>query len=201
LSSKEILDAIASEIVVCTKCRLSKGRKNAVPGEGNPESQIMFIGEGPGRTEDIEGRPFVGQAGKFLDTLLSDACLARENVFICNVVRCRPPRNRAPLQNEVQACTPYLDRQMKTIQPKVVVTLGNCSTAYVFSKANLPFNGITQVHGKFFEKTVSGMRVTLFPSFHPAAALYSAKYEEQLTKDFQALRSEVLKRKLANSSY
>jgi DNA polymerase len=200
LSRKEVLDVIASEIVVCTKCRLWKGRKKAVPGEGSPESQIMFVGEGPGGTEDLEGRPFVGQAGKFLDALLSETCLARENVFICNIVRCRPPANRAPLQDEIQACTPYLDRQMKTIQPKVVVTLGNCSTGYIFSKANLRFNGITRVRGGFYEKTILGMHIRIFPSFHPAAALYSAKYKEQLTKDFQTLKGEVLKRQLANPS-
>jgi DNA polymerase len=200
LSRKEILDAIASEIVVCTKCRLSKGRKNAVPGEGSPGSQIMFIGEGPGRTEDVEGQPFVGQAGKILDTLLSDACLTRENVFICNVVRCKPPGNRTPLPDEIQACTPYMDRQMKIIQPKVIVTLGKCSTGYIFSKAKRSFSSITQVHGKFYKKTILGMQVNLFPSFHPAAALYSAKYKEQLMKDFQGLKSEVLKRQLASPS-
>jgi len=200
LPKKELLDTIASEIRICTKCKLSKARKNAVPGEGIPDSQIMFIGEGPGRTEDIEGKPFVGQAGKFLETLLSEASLARENVFICNVVRCRPPSNRQPLPDEIRSCTPYLDRQITAIQPKVIVTLGNCSTGYVFSKANLPFTSITQVHGRPYEKTVLDMTVTVFPTFHPAAALYSAKYKERLIKDFQTLKSELLRRRFVSRS-
>jgi DNA polymerase len=194
LSKKELLDIIASEIVVCTKCRLSRNRKNAVPGEGSPDSQIMFIGEGPGRTEDVEARPFVGQAGKFLEALLSEISLVREGVFICNIVRCRPPSNRQPLPDEIHACTPYLNRQIKAIQPKIIVTLGNCSTGYIFSKASLSFRSITQMHGRPYKKNILGMTVTVFPTFHPAAALYSAKYKEQLTEDFQTLRSELLKK-------
>jgi DNA polymerase len=154
----------------------------------------MFIGEGPGQREDIAGRPFVGQAGKFLDTLLSETCLVKRDTFICNIVRCRPPSNRQPLPDEIQACTPYLDRQMKAIQPKVIVTLGNCSTGYVFSKANLRFTSMTQRHGRPYEKNILDMMVTVFPTYHPAAALYSAKYKEQLIEDFQMLRSELLKR-------
>jgi uracil-DNA glycosylase family 4 len=200
LSRKELLDAIASEITVCPKCRLSKTRKNAVPGEGKPDSQIMFIGEGPGRSEDIEGRPFVGQAGKLLGTLLSEACLSREDVFICNVVRCRPPRNREPLPDEVQACTPYLDRQIGAIQPKVVVTLGNCSTAYIFSKAKLQFSGITQARGRFYEESILGVQVTLFPTFHPAAALYNAGYKDLLVRDFQLLGSKLVERGILSRS-
>jgi uracil-DNA glycosylase family 4 len=200
LSRKELLDTIASEIVVCTKCRLYKSRKNAVPGEGSPDSQIMFVGEGPGRNEDMEGRPFVGQAGKFLDSLISDAGLVREHTFICNVVRCRPPRNREPWPDEVEACTPYLERQIKVIQPKVIVSLGKCSTAHIFSKINLSFNSITQVHGKLYDRTILGVHVTVFPTFHPAAALYSAKYKEQLTEDFQVMKSELFKKGLVTGS-
>jgi DNA polymerase len=153
----------------------------------------MFIGEGPGQREDIEGRPFVGQAGKFLATLLSETCLVKRDTFICNIVRCRPPSNRQPLPDEIQACTPYLDRQVKVIQPKVIVTLGNCSTGYVFSKAKLPFTSITQVHGTTYEKIILDMPVTVFPTFHPAAALYNAKYKERLIEDLQRLKSELLK--------
>jgi len=200
LSGEKLLDAIASEIVVCTKCRLHKSRKNAVPGEGSPHSQIMFIGEGPGRSEDVEGRPFVGQAGKFLDTLICGVGLAREHTFICNIVRCRPPRNREPRPDEIQACTPYLERQIKVIQPRVIVTLGKCSTADIFSKINLPFNSITQAHGKALDRTILGMQVTVFPTFHPAAALYSVKYKEQLAEDFQVLKSELFKKGLVTGS-
>jgi uracil-DNA glycosylase family 4 len=200
LSRKKLLEAIASEIIVCPKCRLSKTRKKAVPGEGKPDSQIMFIGEGPGRSEDIEGRPFVGQAGKLLGTLLSEACLSRENVFICNVVRCRPPRNREPSPDEVQACTPYLDRQIGAVQPKVIVTLGNCSTAYVFSKAKLRFSGITRARGQFHESSILGLQVTLFPTFHPAAALYNAGYKDHLVRDFRLLGSKLVERGIVSRS-
>jgi len=192
LSGKELLEAVASEVIVCCKCKLCKTRKNAVPGEGNPESPIMFIGEAPGQSEDIEGKPFVGAAGKFLETLLSEIGLSRSGVFICNIVKCRPPRNREPMPNEIQACTPYLDRQIKIIKPKFIVTLGNYSTAYIFSKANLPFSGITQARGKFYQATILDMQMTIFPTFHPAAALYSAKYKETLQRDFQLLKNKLV---------
>ena len=185
---KELLDAIASEVIVCIKCPLWKTRKNAVPGEGSPESQIMFIGEAPGYWEDVKGKPFVGAAGKFLDTLLSEIGFSRETVFIGNVLKCRPPRNREPLPNEVKTCTPYMDRQIKVIQPKFIVTLGNYSTAYIFSKATLPFSGITQTHGKFYEASILDVQLTIFPTFHPAAALYSGKYRKLLQQDFQLLK-------------
>ncbi|MGB9777837.1 MAG: type-4 uracil-DNA glycosylase [Candidatus Bathyarchaeales archaeon] len=190
------LEALAKEILNCKKCGLHKTRKNAVPGEGNPQSQIMFIGEAPGYWEDVKGKPFVGAAGKFLDTLLASIGFLRDDVFIGNVLKCRPPGNREPAQNEIQTCTPYLDRQIRIIQPKFIVTLGNYSTAYIFSKANLPFNSITQVHGKIYEVTVLNMSITVFPTFHPAAALYSARYKEELTNDFQRLKSELAKRGL-----
>lgn len=191
MSKKEFLDAVATEIIVCTKCPLWKTRKNAVPGEGNSESPVMFIGEAPGQSEDINGKPFVGAAGKFLETLLSEIGLSRNDVFICNIVKCRPPRNREPMPNEIQTCTPYLDRQINIIKPKFVVTLGNYSTTYIFSKANLPFNGITQARGKFYQATILNMQITIFPTFHPAAALYSAKYKETLQHDFQLLKNKL----------
>jgi DNA polymerase len=201
LSKKEFLDAVAAEVVVCTKCPLWKTRKNAVPGEGNSESPVMFIGEAPGQSEDIEGKPFVGAAGKFLETLLFEIGLSRNDVFICNIVKCRPPRNREPMPNEIQTCTPYLDRQIKIIKPKFIVTLGNYSTAYIFSKANLPFSGITCARGKFYESNILDMQITIFPTFHPAAALYSAKYKEQITKDFQLLRDELAKRGIVKQQF
>jgi DNA polymerase len=196
LPKKELLDAIAAEVINCRKCNLWKTRKNAVPGEGNQNSQIMFIGEAPGYWEDVKGRPFVGAAGKLLDKLLSEIGFSRSDVFICNVLKCRPPGNREPLPNEIQTCTPYLNRQIEAIKPRFTVTLGNYSTAYVFSRANLPFSGITQIRGRFYEATVLGLHITIFPTFHPAAALYNAKYNELLTKDFQLLGLELTKRGL-----
>jgi len=200
MPKKELLGAVAAEVVVCVKCQLWKTRKNAVPGEGNPESQIMFIGEAPGYWEDVKGEPFVGDAGKFLDTLLAEIGFTRNDVFICNVLKCRPPKNREPMLDEIQTCTPFLNRQIKAIQPKFVVTLGNYSTSYIFSKANLHFSGITQAHGKFHETSVLGMPVTVFPTFHPAAALYSAKYKKELINDFQLLGRELAKRGIVKRS-
>lgn len=187
------LALIAQQILNCRKCPLHKTRKNPVPGEGNPQAKIMFIGEAPGYWEDVKGKPFVGAAGKFLDTLIAILNLSRKDIFITNVLKCRPPRNREPSPNEVQQCTPYLDKQIRIIQPKFIITLGNYSTGYILSKAGLPFNGITQAHGKFYETTILDLHVTVFPTFHPAAGLYSGRYKKLLQQDFQLLKKEISK--------
>jgi len=191
LIRKELLAAVASEVTVCTKCLLWKTRRNAVPGEGSAKSKIMLIGEAHGRSEDAQGRPFVGAASKFLDELLSEISVSREDVFITNVVKCRPPGNRAPKSLEVQTCTPYLDRQMRIIKPKIIVALGNCATSCVFSKAKLSFSSITQAHGKLQGATILGKKVTVSPMFHPATVLYNPKYKTVLRQDFQSLKDEV----------
>lgn len=200
LSNKHLLDAVAAEIVVCIKCDLWKGRKKAVPGVGNPKSRVLFIGEAPGQSEDLKGEPFVGAAGKFLDTLLSEIGFSRTDVFITNVVKCRPPRNREPKPDEIETCTPYLNKQIGIIQPRFIVTLGNHSTAYILSKARLPFRSITQARGKVYETSIVGLKVAVFPTFHPAAALYSARYKKQLEEDFQRIKDELLKRELVSPS-
>jgi DNA polymerase len=188
------LDAIAAEVTVCTKCPLWQTRKNAVPGLGRADAEIMFVGEAPGYWEDLQGKPFVGGAGKLLDTLLDEIGLSRSDIFICNVLKCRPPKNREPLLIEIQTCTQYLDRQILAVQPRLIVTLGNCSTAYIFSKAALAFNGITQARGRFYFASLLGLQLTVFPTFHPAAALYNAKYKQQITEDFKMLRQALQKR-------
>ncbi|MBX5327830.1 MAG: type-4 uracil-DNA glycosylase [Candidatus Bathyarchaeota archaeon] len=193
MPKNDSLETIAAEVIICQKCPLSKTRKNAVPGEGNPNTQVMFIGEAPGYWEDIKGRPFVGDAGKFLDSLLSEIRFSREDVFIGNVLKCRPPGNREPQPSEVQACTSYLDRQIKAIQPRILVTLGNHSTAYIFSKSGLAFTSITKVHGKFYDVSLLGMKVTVFSTFHPAAALYHPKYKQQIIEDFKLLKERLEK--------
>lgn len=187
-TSKKRLTNIAEEIIVCHKCKLHKTRKNAVPGEGNIDSRIMFIGEAPGYSEDMKGKPFIGEAGKFLDTLLEEADLSREKVFITNVVKCRPPNNREPSTEEIITCSQYLDRQIQVIKPKIIVTLGNHSTAYIFEKIGLRFDGITRVHGKFFEVSISKIQTTVFPTFHPASALYNPRYKSLLLQDFRVLK-------------
>ncbi|MGB9854385.1 MAG: type-4 uracil-DNA glycosylase [Candidatus Bathyarchaeales archaeon] len=191
MSKEAVLEAVASEVRTCMKCGLWRTRKNAVPGEGNQDAEIMFVGEAPGYWEDVKGRPFVGAAGKFLDMLLAEASLSRSTVFIANVLKCRPPGNREPQPIEIQTCTPYLDRQIKAITPRLMVTLGNHSTAYIFSKAGLAFNGITQARGKFYQTSVLDLAVTVFPTFHPAAGLYSVKYKQLLTEDFRLLKTKI----------
>jgi DNA polymerase len=186
--SEKALDDVAAEVKNCRKCLLWKTRKSAVSGEGNSKSKVMLVGEAPGRQEDLTGRPFVGAAGRFLETLLSEIGLSRNDVFICNVLKCRPPQNRQPKPGEIQTCTPYLDRQIRAIKPRVIVTLGNHSTAHVFAEAGLPFEGITQVHGKPRKAAIAGRRATTFPTYHPAAALYNGAYRKQLTEDFEALK-------------
>ena len=162
-----------------------------MPGEGSPDSRVMFIGEGPGRTEDELGRPFVGRAGQLLNDLLKEAGLVREDVFICNVMRCRPPRNRAPRKDEVKACISYLDRQIMAIQPKWVVTLGNHAAGYVFDRAGVEFDGITKMRGKFVRAEMLGLEVEVFPVFHPAAALYNPAYVDVLKRDFRRLKKRI----------
>ena len=189
MSSKRLV-AIASEVLVCTKCPLSETRRNTVPGEGNAKAETMLIGEAPGRSEDLQGRPFVGSAGKFLETLLGEIGLSRTDVFICNILKCRPPKNRPPKPLEVQTCTPYLDRQIKTVKPKLIVTLGSHSTDYIFSKFGLLFTSITEVHGRVFEAVVDDKHVKIFPSYHPAAALYNPQYKKQIIEDFKKLKQE-----------
>ncbi|MEM2521843.1 MAG: type-4 uracil-DNA glycosylase [Candidatus Bathyarchaeia archaeon] len=193
---EEVLEAIASEVRTCKRCELWKTRKNAVPGEGNPNARVMFIGEAPGYWEDIKGSPFVGAAGKLLDMLLAEAGLSRGEVFIGNVLKCRPPGNRDPQPTEIESCTPYLDRQIRAIRPRLMVTLGNHSTAYIFFRAGISFNGITQARGKFYQAKVLGLTVLVFPTFHPAAGLYSAKYKQALTADFKLLGVKISEMKL-----
>jgi len=200
LSNKHLLDAVAAEVMVCVKCDLWKGRKKAVPGVGNPESRLLFIGEAPGQSEDLKGEPFVGAAGKFLDALLSEIGFSRADVFITNVVKCRPPRNREPKPDEIETCTPYLNRQIGIIQPRFIVTLGSHSTAYILSKAMLPFDSITRARGKVYETSILGSTVAVFPTFHPAAALYSAHYKQRLEEDFQLIKEQLLKKGLIHPS-
>jgi len=172
------LQQLAAEVSACTRCVLHKSRVKAVPGEGPAHADIMFIGEGPGFHENQQGRPFVGAAGQFLDELLNLIGLKREQVFICNVVKCRPPGNRDPLPEEIEACKPYLDRQIALIQPKVIVTLGRYSMARVF-----PNEKISAIHGK--PKKVDG--IVYVPMFHPAAALHQPSLRRTVEDDFKQL--------------
>ncbi len=178
MDQKEILNQVAAEVRVCQLCQLHAGRKNAVPGEGLPNAEVMFIGEGPGFYENEQGRPFVGAAGKFLDELLQRAHLQREKVFITNVVKCRPPGNRDPLPEELSACNAYLDRQIEAINPAVIVTLGRFSMAKFMGNVR-----ISDVHGQ--SRWVNGRLVVAM--FHPAAALHQPSLKNAILDDFGRL--------------
>ena len=168
------LEILHNQIQTCTLCKLHAGRTNAVPGEGPAHADIIFIGEGPGFHEDKQGRPFVGAAGRFLEELLESIGLKREQVFITNVVKCRPPANRDPEPDEIEACRGYLDRQIELIQPKMVVTLGRFSMARYFTNAK-----ISQIHGK--PKKMDG--VIYYPMYHPAAALHQPSLRRTVQED------------------
>ena len=184
MNPAEILQEVAAQASVCTKCDLQYSRKLAVPGEGPADAEIMFIGEGPGFHENEQGRPFVGAAGSFLEELLASIGLKREEVFITNVVKCRPPGNRDPQSEELEACSNYLERQIQAINPKVIVTLGRFSMARF-----LPNAKISQVHGQAVR--VRGRLVV--PMYHPAAALHQPSLRSAVEADFVQLPSWIAK--------
>jgi uracil-DNA glycosylase len=177
------LAVLADSVAGCTKCRLSEGRTQVVFGSGHPQADLMFVGEAPGFHEDKQGVPFVGQAGKLLDKLLAGIGLTRSDVFVANVLKCRPPGNRDPLPDEIQACESHLWKQIELIQPKVVATLGNFATKLLSGRQL----GITRVHGQEQETMLGGNRVLLYPLYHPAAALYTPRMLEVLENDFRRL--------------
>ena len=172
------MEDVARSVRECTDCPLYRGRTNAVPGEGDVNSEVMFIGEGPGYWEDREGRPFVGRAGQLLEGLLASIGTNREQVFIANMVKCRPPDNRDPAPSEIAACGKYLDRQIELINPKVIVTLGRFSLGRFF-----PGESITRARGK--PRLKDGR--TIFPVLHPAAALRRPELRKSLVDDFRAM--------------
>ena len=184
MDSKEVLEQVAQEVSVCQRCILSYSRKLAVPGEGPANASIMFIGEGPGFHENEQGRPFVGAAGRFLEELLASIGMERSQVFITNVVKCRPPANRDPLPEELEACSDYLERQIQAINPKVIVTLGRFSMARY-----LPNAKISEVHGQAMR--VRGRLVV--PMYHPAAALHQGSLKPVVERDFALLPELIAK--------
>jgi uracil-DNA glycosylase family 4 len=183
MAVEDMLTQVAKEVASCTKCQLYHSRKKAVPGEGPAQAEIMFIGEGPGFHENEQGRPFVGAAGQFLDQLLEQAGVTRAEVWIGNVVKCRPPGNRDPLPEELSACDEYLERQIEAINPSIIVTLGRFSMGKF-----MPGAKISQVHG---EMRKVGDRYVI-AMFHPAAALHQAALKPAILADFAKL-PELLK--------
>jgi uracil-DNA glycosylase family 4 len=173
----ELVD-LYDQIRNCTRCPLAQGRTRAVPGEGPEDAAVLFIGEAPGFHEDKSGRPFVGAAGRFLEELLADIGLKRSDVYIANVIKCRPPGNRAPTQTEIEACKPYLDRQIELIRPQMVITLGRFSMERYFPGAK-----ISSIHGK--PRKIEG--VLYYPMYHPAAALHQPALRSAVVEDMKRI--------------
>lgn len=181
------LKKIEDEIKKCKKCFLCRQRKNAVPGEGRHDATIMMIGEAPGKNEDAQGRPFVGKAGKFLDYALSTIGLERGDIYITNVVKCRPPNNRDPTSEEIKLCSPYLDAQINLIQPRIICTLGRFATEYILPSYGFSAKPISQIHGKIFYSPIA--MVSIVPLYHPAASIYTPAIKEIFLKDIACISS------------
>jgi uracil-DNA glycosylase len=182
VDSKQVLNEIAAQVAICTRCQLHYSRKKAVPGEGPFNAEVLLIGEGPGFYENEQGRPFVGAAGKLLDELLAKGGVKREDVFITNVVKCRPPGNRDPLPEELAACNDYLDRQIEAMNPKIIVTLGRYSMGKF-----LPSARISESHGQ----PVWQRGRLIIPMYHPAAALHQPSLKSTLERDFSKLSEHI----------
>lgn len=176
----ESFETLRKEAEACTRCQLHESRDKVVFGSGNPDADLMFVGEAPGAEEDRTGLPFVGRSGRLLDQLLAEIGITRAEVFIANVVKCRPPDNRDPARAEIEACKSYLERQVQLIEPRLVCTLGNFATKLLSGDPA----GITKVHGEAKRAKLGASQVMIFPLFHPAAALRSPKYAAGLREDF-----------------
>ena len=190
-SKKELLEELKEKILK-EQLPLRESAKNMVFGKGNEEAKIFFIGEAPGENEDLQGKPFVGQAGKELDKLLHSINLSLELVYIANILKYRPPNNRNPNKKEIESHTPFLIEQIKIIQPKVIITLGNYATKFVLNNFNAEgmnkVLGIAQLHGQFKEIQLDSMHFKVMPSFHPAAILYNPNLRKEIEKDFQKIK-------------
>jgi DNA polymerase len=178
---------VAEAVRVCERCRLHEGRLNTVPGEGDLSSPVVLVGEAPGRKEDESGRPFVGSAGKLLDAALEHVGLTRSQVYISNVVKCRPPGNRRPRSDEVATCTRFIDEQLAILAPRVVAPMGNSALRHVFERFGLGRAVIGEVHGKPHLVAFSWGEGVVYPLYHPAAILYNRSLEVELHADLEAL--------------
>jgi DNA polymerase len=207
LSDFADLQEISNQVRNCRKCPLSETRRNAVPGEGPGNAKVMFVGEGPGRQEDLEGRPFVGRAGSVLDELLTSIKLDRKSVYVANVVKCRPlakdsesaaqdrARDRKPTSEEIAACAPYLKGQMRLVRPQIICTLGDTATRFILENYGLKAGNISRIHGR----VLSGDNAKLIPMYHPAAALYTAELKELMKKDFKKLGALLAQKTLVST--
>lgn len=186
----EMMKKLRDEVATCDKCILYKEATHPVIGQGSHDAKIVFIGEGPGKNEDLTGTPFCGTAGRILNELLEDVGIKREDVYICNIVKHRPPGNRDPKPDEIAACVPYLDRQIDIIKPKVLCTLGRFAAYYIMEKYNLTDQIVTisKMHGKRYSTTAPHGQIDVIPLYHPAVAAYNGGMKTNLKQDFQILK-------------
>ncbi len=185
---------LVEEIARCTRCELHRFRRNPVPGEGPLDARVMVVGEAPGKKEDEQGRPFVGPAGQLLTRLLELAGLRRDRVYITNVVKCRPPGNRDPRDEEIEACLPYLIRQIQLIKPSLIIAVGRHAGRTLYRLAGLRWTSMTRLHGRVVEAVIAGRRVLLAVTYHPAAALYRPPIREELERDFSGPIAEAVRK-------
>jgi len=187
INKMEKLQLLKEQILNCKRCDLRKTRTNPVIGEGSLDANIMFIGEAPGFNEDKQGKPFVGQAGKIFDELLNSINLKREKIYITNILKCRPPNNRNPTQEEIKICSSHLNKQIDIIKPKVICCLGNFATDYTLKKFGLKdkIQGISKIHGQVFNTSTLTGTIRIIPLYHPAVVTYNPNMLKILKKDFE----------------
>ena len=188
---EEDMEHIISLVENCRKCSLWKTRKKPVVGEGSTDTDILFVGEAPGYNEDIQGRPFVGKAGKILDELLESIGLKRNDVYIANILKCRPPDNRNPQKSEIDVCTEYLNKQIEIVQPRIIIPLGNFANSYIFEKFGLKYDKISNVHGMIFQINTLFNNVKIIPMYHPAVATYNLEAKNILLEDFKVIKKAI----------
>ena len=194
--SKETeLENLRRRVQRCRRCELWKTRRNPVFGEGPANARIMLVGLGPGRQEDLQGRPFVGAAGKFLDRLLEEAGLRRDQLYITNVMKCYLPDNRAS-EDQVKACSPYLDQQIEIIQPELIIALGNLAASYLLGKFGLKPESMEKMHGKVYEASTLILTLRIVPMYHPASALRNPGLRDRLIEDWRELGARLRELKL-----
>lgn len=181
--------ALRQKISACERCALHETRTQTVPGEGDPDADIMFIGEAPGRNEDRQGKPFVGRAGEIFDRLLDSVELSRDDIYLCNILKCRPPNNRNPLVTEIRACVGSLDLQIEIVEPRVIGTLGNFATMYILEKFGVPLQKISELAGTQIPVESPFGPKHIVPLFHPAVATYSPSKIDTLVEHFQVFRA------------
>lgn len=188
---KKALDGIESIVKNCKDCNLHKTCSNYVFGEGNLNARIMFIGEAPGKKEDELGRPFVGRAGRIFDDMLDSIKLSRDDVYISNILKCRPPKNRNPLKSEIEKCIKYIDKQIEIINPDIITPLGNYAISYIFYKFKLKFEKINKIHGKIYSVNSTFNKLKIIPIYHPAAVVYNKKIKNIILEDFKVIEQNL----------